>query len=80
MSTKLASFIFVLGPVYTTACVKAIVIFYYLLVSLLMLPEEMLKDRSVLFMDSLHLVDVLSHLLHSNQGLGQMLKQSFIRT
>lgn len=38
-----------------------------------MLPEQVVEDSTVLLVNSLHLVDVLSHLLHSNQGLNQML-------
>ena len=45
----------------------------YLFARLLMLPEQVIKDSTVLLVDPLHLIDVLRHLLHSNQGLNQML-------
>lgn len=45
----------------------------YLLVGLLVLPEEVVEDGAVLLVDALHLVDVLSHLLHADQRLDQVL-------
>ena len=41
----------------------------YLFASLLMLSEQMIEDSTVLLVNPLHLVDVLSHLLHPNQSL-----------
>ena len=38
-----------------------------------MLPEEVIKDCSIFFVDSLHLIDVLGNSLHTYQGLHQML-------
>ena len=48
-------------------------LYIYLFARLLMLPEQVVEDSTVLLVNPLHLVDVLSHLLHSNQGLNQML-------
>ena len=45
----------------------------YLLCGLLVLPEEMVEYRPVLFVYPLHLVDVFCHLLHPREGLGQVL-------
>lgn len=41
----------------------------YLFASLLMLPEQMVENSTVLLVNSLHLVDVLGNLLHPNQSL-----------
>ena len=41
----------------------------YLFASLLMLPEQMVEDSTILLVNPLHLVDVLGHLLHPNQSL-----------
>ena len=38
-----------------------------------MLPEEVIKDCSIFFVNSLHLIDVLGNSLHTYQGLHQML-------
>lgn len=38
-----------------------------------MLPEQMVKDGAILFMDPLHLVDVLGHSLHADEGVHEML-------
>ena len=45
----------------------------HLLARLLVLPEQVVKDGPVLFVDPLHLVDVLGHSLHPDQGFNQML-------
>jgi len=44
-----------------------------LLARLVVLPEQVVEDGAVLLVDALHLVDVLGHLLHTLQGLGQVL-------
>ena len=44
-----------------------------LLARLLVLSEQVVKDGAVLFVDALHLVDVLGHFLHAFQRLQQML-------
>ena len=44
-----------------------------LLAGLLVLPEEVVKDGAVLFVDPLHLVDVLGHLLHALEGVDKVL-------
>ena len=38
-----------------------------------MLPEEVVKDSAVFFVNPLHLVNVLRHSLHTYQGLNQVL-------
>ena len=38
-----------------------------------MLPEKVVKDSTVLLVYPLHLVDVLGHLLHADEGLDQVL-------
>ncbi len=45
----------------------------YLLAGLLMLPEQVIEDGAVLLVDSLHLVDVLGHLLHGDEGVHEVL-------
>ena len=54
----------------------------HLLGGLLVLPEEVVEDSAVLLVNSLHLIDVLSNLLHHNQRLCQSHapKLTFIRT
>ena len=46
---------------------------------LLVLPEEMIKDGTVLFMDSLHLIDVLGHFLHADQSLHKVLRKERVK-
>ena len=44
-----------------------------LLARFVVLPEEVVEDGAVLFVDALHFVDVLGHLLHALERLHQML-------
>jgi hypothetical protein len=45
----------------------------HLFACFLVLAEEVIEDGPVLLVDPLHLVDVLGHALHPDQGLNQVL-------
>ena len=45
----------------------------YLLTGFLMLPEQVIKNSTILLVYPLHFIDVLGNLFHPNQSLNQVL-------